>query len=270
MEESNDLYRLEGTNNSEVGGLISGKKKPSDHMFKKPQTSIFGLDKLAEQKRRENSQEPGKSKNSLDSHNARRYRTYAEETPTYTGGVDRTAKEKLEARLKRQRLDKNSKYRDRERRNDRDGDRDRDRYRDRDRNRHGDSAREDRSSRRDWTPRFRDEPQTPKYRIKVSDSFNAIAKGIALAITNCKLFLKDTTSRTNWDDDDDDDVPRRRSTWDHPTPNLYRERDGRDSVRSEFTPSYKYNAWIKDRKNSGATPLIDDEEKELWEQEQRR
>ncbi|XP_001605450.1 pre-mRNA-splicing factor ATP-dependent RNA helicase PRP16 [Nasonia vitripennis] len=248
MEESNDLYRLEGTDNSEAGGLIIAKKKPSDHTFKKPQTSVFGLDKLAEQKRRENSQEPGRSKNSSDSHNTRRYRTYAEETPTYTGGVDRTAKEKLEARLKRQRLDKNAKYRDRERRSDRNGDRDRDRYRDRDRdrNRHGDSARGDRSSHRDWTPRFRDEPQTPKYRIK------------------------DTTSRTNWEDDDDDDEPRRRSTWDHPTPNLYRERDARDSIRSEFTPSYKYNAWVKDRKNSGATPLVDDEERELWEKEQRR
>jgi hypothetical protein len=44
----------------------------------------------------------------------------------------------------------------------------------------------------------------------------------------------------------------------------------RDSIRSEFTPSYKYNPWVKDRKTTGATPLVDNEERELWEQEQRR
>jgi pre-mRNA-splicing factor ATP-dependent RNA helicase DHX38/PRP16 len=178
MEENSELYRLEGSDSTETGGLIISKKKSSNHVFKKPQVSIFGLDKLAEQKRRENVEDSGKSKNSTDIHSAkdRRYRTYAEETPTYTGGVDKTAQEKLEARLRRQRLDKNTRNRDRDRdrRKDRDRDRDRNRDRDRerygnsyrDRNRYGDSVR-DRSSYRDWTPRFKDEPQTPKYRVKV-------------------------------------------------------------------------------------------------------
>lgn len=40
----------------------------------------------------------------------------------------------------------------------------------------------------------------------------------------------------------------------------------RDSVRSEFTPSYKYNAWVKE-KSSGATPMISEDDKELWEEE---
>ncbi|KAJ8681587.1 hypothetical protein QAD02_017379 [Eretmocerus hayati] len=205
MEENPGLYRLEGSMGNEVGGLVITKKNTSEHEFKKPMASIFGLDKLALQKRREKSQEPSSSKDSPEIHRRKdkKYRSYAEETPTYTGGVDKNAKERLESRLKRQ-------------------------------------------SRRDWTPRFKDEPHTPKYRPR------------------------DPTSRSNWEDDDEDDEPRRRSTWDHPTPSLYRNRDGRDSVRSEFTPSYKYNAWVKERRASGATPLLDSEERELWEQEQKR
>ena len=163
MDENPELYRLEGTDN-EVGGLLVTKKKPSEHTFKKPQTSIFGLDKLAEKKRRENSQEPGAStKISSDSYfvKDRRYRSYAEETPTHTGGVAQTAKERLEARLKRQKLDKMARDRDRDRRRDRDRGRDRDRDHERERNRHGSSRSHG------WSPRFKDEPQTPKYRVRV-------------------------------------------------------------------------------------------------------
>lgn len=157
MGDNSDMYRLEGSDGTETGGLIITKKKPSDHTFKKPLPSSLGLDKLAEQKRRENSQEPSKpsSRDTTD----RRYRKYSEETPTHTGGVDKSAKEKLDSRLKRQRLEKLEKERDRDRRRDRD----RDRGRDRDR----DSRYSDKSSRRDRTPRFRDEPRTPRYKIRV-------------------------------------------------------------------------------------------------------
>lgn len=175
MEDDQSVYRLEGSNDNEVGGLII-TKKPSDHEFKKPQTSIFGLDKLAEQKRRENSLEPNRSNSSpAEYHNdkKRRYRNYSEETPTHTGGVNKSAKEKLAARLERQKLDAKrdkrnrdrdrDEYRDRDRNRDRDRDRDRARSRSKDWSRHGDQ-----SSRRDTTPRFRDEPLTPKYRVKVT------------------------------------------------------------------------------------------------------
>lgn len=88
----------------------------------------------------------------------------------------------------------------------------------------------------------------------------------------CNLLYQnqDSTSKSAWDDDDDDEPYFKRSDWDHPTPKLYGNRDGRDSIRSEFTPSYKFNAWVKDRRNTGATPLTNEEEKEAWELEQRR
>lgn len=154
MSETPDLFRLEGSDGNEAGGLII-RKQTSDHTFKKPSTSQFGLDKLAERKRRENSQEPGSSrsesskKSKHDSKADRRYRSHGEETPTYTGGVNAEAQKKLESRLKRQRLDaQDARMR-----------RDRERSRSRDR--------------RDRTPRFRDEPQTPKLRARVNIYFSS-------------------------------------------------------------------------------------------------
>ncbi|KAK0086647.1 hypothetical protein PV325_002823 [Microctonus aethiopoides] len=240
MSDDSDLYHLEGTDGSEVGGLII-KKKPSDHTFKTPSHSIFGLDKLAKKKRLENLQEPFASRSSSSSKKdikGRSYRAPADETPTHTGGVNRDAQKRLEDRLRRQRLDNyNSKNRDsrgdyNERKN---WERDRSRSRSRD---------DRRNSSRQTPLRFKDEPQTPKFRTR------------------------DPTSKSNWDDDDDDEEPRK-SSWDHPTPKIYGSQR-EFSARSEFTPSYKYNSWNKERKASGATPLIDGEDKELWEEEQKR
>lgn len=225
---------MDGTDTTQTGGLII-RKKTADHTFKKPETSSLGLDKLAERKRREQSQEPTTSSKSKSEGKDRKYRSYEEETPTHTGGVNYEAQRRLESRLKRQRLNAD----DRSSRNShRDRERDRDRRRDRDRESRG------RDSVRQTPLRFKDEPQTPKFRTK------------------------DPTSKSNWDDDEDEEP--KRSSWDHPTPNIYGNRDGRDSVRSEFTPSYKYNSWNKEYKNSGATPVIDGEEKEMWEEEQQR
>ncbi|KAL7305956.1 hypothetical protein TKK_0001429 [Trichogramma kaykai] len=232
MSANESVYRLDGSDDTEIGGLIVTKKQTSDHVFKKPQTSILGLDKLAEQKRRENSLEPKTLKRDDTEHDSkkRKYRTYAEETPTYTGGVNKRAKERLDYRINRNHRDRR---RDRDARSP-----GKDKRRDRDR-------RGDQSSRRDRTPRFSDEPSTPSY-----------------------YRTKDGTSKSSWDDEDEFGTPRRRSTWDHPTPHLYR--DVRDSVRSEFTPSYKYNSWERERKKSGATPLIEQEDRDAWEQEQKR
>lgn len=173
------LYRLEGTDKNEAGGLII-RKKPSDHTFKKPQVSVLGLDKLAKKKRLENAQEIGGSRSESGSSKPdgkeRKYRSYAEETPTYTGGVNTEAQKRLEARLKRQRLSAQENnhrrdYRDRDR--DRDRSRDRDRDRDRGRSRNRDSVRD--SSRQ--TPlRFKDEPQTPVFKTKVPVGFYAVGR----------------------------------------------------------------------------------------------
>ncbi|KAG8230357.1 hypothetical protein J437_LFUL000628 [Ladona fulva] len=135
---------------------------------------------------------------------------------------------------------------------------------------------------KDWndaTPRFQDEPLTPLYKIK------------------------DPTSKTSWDDDDP--TPSRKSSWDLPTPGPYESSSERDmwserSQRSERgrysersgenrhgypsdspapTPAHKFNSWAKDRKSTGATPVIGREnkiqwnsmeEREVWEEEQRR
>lgn len=149
MEESSeDVYRLEGSQN-ETGGLII-RKKVSDHTFKKPQASALGLDKLAQKIRNEKE---------------KKYRAPQEETPTYTAGVNREARERLESRLKRQRLHapEGDRYKDRDRNREKKRSDDRDRDRRRNYSSRSSSSRD--SSRQ--TPRFRDEPQTPKYRAKV-------------------------------------------------------------------------------------------------------
>lgn len=161
MDTSNEsaLYRLEGTDKNQTGGLVI-RKKPSDHTFKKPQVSVLGLDKLAKRKRQENAQESKSFKSESGSpkseNKERKYRSYAEETPTHTGGVNYEAQKRLESRLKHQRLsaqDKNYRHGHK--------DRDRDRNRDRERSRSRDSARQ--------TPlRFKDEPQTPVFKTRVS------------------------------------------------------------------------------------------------------
>lgn len=162
MDTSNDssVYRLEGTDKNQVGGLII-RKKSSDHTFKKPQVSVLGLDKLAKRKRQENLQENNlKSNSNLPKSEVkeRKYRSYAEETPTHTGGVNSEAQQRLEVRLKHQRLsaqDKHHKH----------NYRDRDRHRDRERSRSRDSVRD---SNRQTPLRFKDEPQTPIFKTKVN------------------------------------------------------------------------------------------------------
>lgn len=171
MDTPNDssLYRLEGTDQNQTGGLFI-RKKPSDHTFKKPQISVLGLDKLAKRKRQENLQElnssPSQSSSSYKSEiKERKYRSYAEETPTYTGGVNFEAQERLESRLKHQRLSAQDKQ---HRHNYKDLDRDknprRDKYREKDRERERTRSRDVRQ-----TPlRFKDEPQTPIFKTKVN------------------------------------------------------------------------------------------------------
>uniref|UniRef100_T1HJR0 Uncharacterized protein n=1 Tax=Rhodnius prolixus TaxID=13249 RepID=T1HJR0_RHOPR len=111
---------------------------------------------------------------------------------------------------------------------------------------------------RSWieTPRFKDEPETPLFGIK------------------------DTPSRSGWDEDDV--TPSPRSSWDLPTPKTEsRQEEGANwSERSRRpTPTYKFNSWAADRKATGATPLPGKEDelawgsemdREIWEAEQRR
>ena len=124
------------------GGLVV-KKRKTDDGFKKP--SAFGLEKLAEQKRKEREREGDSDRN---------YRQKRIETPSNTGGVsdkyyerrrdrDRREKERRDYQSSRNR---GSRYEDWEE-DDRDSSR-RDRDRNRDRERRG--GRSERSGTRSW------------------------------------------------------------------------------------------------------------------------
>lgn len=304
------MHRLEGTIGTEKGGLIIKKKKEST--FKIPQVSLLGLDRLAAKKRKEKEDAARKMSFSIEEEDSRdpghdssketkksgkedrKFRTPAEETPTYTGGVSKEAKERLLEREKDRYKEKgvyaSTKDKDKGHRDsdhdrhtykyDRNRDRKRDRDRDRDRDRY--SERYGESSRRERTPKFRDEPKTPNIKVK------------------------DGVSKTSWDDDDEP-VPAKKSSWDFPTPTLYKKEDGSWSERSSksryggessrshrdskswryddserVTPAHKFNAWARDRKKTGATPGINKEndeqnlkwdktvDREDWEEEQKR
>lgn len=65
---------LEGSQNDDKGGLIV--KPKSEHVFKVPQKSLLGLDKLAKEKSKEAK---------------RKYRSITEESPSHPGGVSKSA-----------------------------------------------------------------------------------------------------------------------------------------------------------------------------------
>lgn len=210
----------------------------------------------------------------------RQFREPRDETPSHSGGVSDKARDRLAERSEKDKRgvyvsskdqkrssdedDYRNKYDDRRRRDrNRDRERDRDRNRDRDRHRDRDRLRDDkdrnRSDRSDryrssdserslHTPRFKDEPRTPK------------------------LGKVSATSSSAWDEEDEK-VPAKRSAWDFPTPkegdskrpdwstrssssSIYRNK-GRSKYEDDTprpTPAHKYNAWANDRKRSGATP----------------
>ncbi|KAL1129092.1 hypothetical protein AAG570_013623 [Ranatra chinensis] len=250
--EEENLFKLPAIQD-QVGGLIIKKKPaPQDNFeFKIPKTSLLGLDKLAAIRRKEKAEleqkESKKLKTSSDSgsREKKHYRDKPDETPTNTGGVSREAMERMAERSK----DKwrgvhasSGKGKERERRGDTDRDRRRDYNSRKDRSERRDrSHRSERSSRSDrgWseTPRFKDEPQTPLFRVK------------------------DTPSRSSWDEDET--TPSPRSSWDLPTPKVHGG-GGVDWSSRRPTPAYRYNVWAKDRKSTGATPLPGREDEIAW------
>ncbi|XP_069988555.1 pre-mRNA-splicing factor ATP-dependent RNA helicase PRP16 isoform X2 [Penaeus vannamei] len=158
---------LEGSSGG-VGGLIVRKVKKeedNDSVFKKPaipvRGSILGLDKLAALKRKiredndkessrrkvkrdsssdsddgsDSDEEYGKESRKEDKGKQREYRSRYDETPTYTGGVNREVRDRLTEKQKKHKdryvsaSTKDRKERDRDRDRDRDRE-DRDRYRD--------------------------------------------------------------------------------------------------------------------------------------------
>lgn len=309
MDSEDNVHRLEGTQN-ETGGLIVKKKPPT---FKVPQPSKLGLDKLAAAKRKEKEDAARKMSFTIDENDTvddgspmlkekhskdnRKFRSPQEETPTYTGGISKEARERLMERItanhskhKEKGVYASTKDREKPSSSSKDNYYDKHRsrhYKDRDRDRKRHRDRHNDSSRREKTPRFSDEPKTPN------------------------IKLKGDPSQSSWDEDDDP-VTSKKSAWDYPTPNLYKSSPGEWSERSSKskleddcshreerssrrskdrrgrkydddtprpTPAHKYNAWMKDRKSTGATPGANREEnlkwdatvdREMWEEEQKR
>ena len=227
----------------------------SSDTFKEPsRESLLGLDKLAliRQKEKLQSCNVKKFKDSEDcnKNKNKNYRKSIVETPTHTGGVSYEARKRAEERsekYKERRLhastkDRNNyrheskyRYQDRKFRD----------YRDKDRSARRLHDRSSRSSRlSSESPRFKDEPQTPNYK------------------------LKNPISKTSWDEDDAETV--KKSSWDYPTPlndknqtewserRLYKSERRTKSRRLDDstrpTPAFRYNNWAKDRKKTGATP----------------
>ncbi|GFR79064.1 pre-mRNA-splicing factor ATP-dependent RNA helicase PRP16-like [Elysia marginata] len=298
-----------------------------------PRSSILGLDRLAAAKRNMSSSSSGSStpkrskvtsyredeeddveednsdedndddenksrqksySSSSKSKDRRTYRQPREETPSHPGGVSSAARHRLEKhhRDKERGIAASSSF-------DKDRHRDKERHRDHKRRSRSDddrSVRSDRSSsdrsvrseRSDRSQRSergsRDWEETPDTgRFSVKDE---------LPTPNIKV--KDTPSRSTWDDDD---LPApTRSSWDFPTPkhssSSGRDRDkDRDRHRRSYrsdghkydsrksdrrdegskrsrsdprphrrdytpkaTPTYKYNEWMKDKKKIEYTP----------------
>lgn len=272
-DDEDGVHKLSGYNHTEGGLIIKKKPKPAEQFEFKipdvPKGSLLGLDKLAAQKRLERELEKSKkstlhsytdnddegqdveeinSKNNLKHKNkSRHYRSAHEETPTYTGGLSKQAIEKQE-KLKKSynrgvhystsdSKDKRNRHRER-RSNDRSDKwnrRNEPYYKKQERS----GNRDHRSSR---TPSFRskDEPLTPNVR------------------------LRDTPSRTTWDEDDHNMSSYKSSTWDMPTPKSSIDDDPTRTPR--FTPAYKYNKWDSNRA-SGATPKPGKENDLLWASE---
>ncbi|CAO1411037.1 unnamed protein product [Diamesa hyperborea] len=283
-----DVHRLE-VEEERPTGLILKKNKTDESVFKIPQVSKLGLDKLAAQarSRKESDDEDTKfkqTKTTSDKDSKKNYRSSRIETPTYTGGVSKSVREHLNVRLSDKSKGIYASTKDKDRKSHKGSRRERDYY-ERKRQRNDRSERSDRHD-RDYkkersSSRYRDdEPRTPRE------------------------YGRNSVGRSAWDDDDEEYLrnKKKRSDWDFPTPDIpYRNRTD-DSVRSyrsvksaqsssrkvsddtpRATPAHKYNKWAADRKSSGATPQIgksDDgnkkpwgeskEDKDMWEEEQTR
>lgn len=151
-------HRLAGSNSAEAGGLIlkgakSKNTSDSDPIFKRPTTSLLGLDRLARRKREEREAEAanfpekkarkdedcdrydsdvmisfGKSSRSREGVGERQYRGVLVETPSHTGGVNEEALQRMQSRLAGHDQKSHSVYASTSRKKDRESDSRRDRW----------------------------------------------------------------------------------------------------------------------------------------------
>ena len=190
--ESADYLEVE--DDRPVGLII--RKQGNEHVFKKPDSSVAPI----------------------QSKKTKTFRSRADETPTYTGGVSKLAEERLKDSKKK----------------------------------HSHRSRDDR---KDHKSRRKERSRSPKSMEPRTPIMDASA------------------SPGKWDDDNGD---------------YKKNRGHRSSSRHSLstpraTPAYKYNTWMKNRKPTGATPStslrsnnvkdikwFSEEERQLWEDEQKR
>lgn len=104
-DESDGVFRLEGSSGAQKGGLVIMKKGPASdsnqHEFKQPSAvarqSLLGLDKLASIKRAE-AAASASDKDEHQQRNRRQYRDRQDETPSHTGGVSNDYVKKMKDR----------------------------------------------------------------------------------------------------------------------------------------------------------------------------
>lgn len=309
MDNSDNAHRLEGTDSTRNSGLIIRKRKSEGSKPSSPKASIFGLDKLAqkirnEQKERErllsfkdadDSDDYVKNKSNTSSCSEfifkkpdnqflkkvnQHLRPCTDETPSHTGGVSEKAREKLQEYSRKERK-KGIEY------NSSNYDKQNNKYTEKS----GHRGERPRHNTNEMSPYMN--VRTPKYKKESS------------------VPASDSVTKCAWDEDDDSDHSSSRvqkSSWDLPTPKLYKDVDIADlspytdknrEVQSNYnkrnknssrysnsdnfsqrgTPAHRYNVWVKDRKRSGATPATDrrnqpwgsnEEDRLMWEEEQRR
>ena len=334
---------LEGTSGG-FGGLIIRAAASKDKTMQAPRQSLLGLDKLAalQKKIKEDSQKKyvlkksssadGNDSSSSDSGDeapvkrckrqdsvaderkdsrsySKNYRDKYDETPSYTGGVNKLARREhsenrrrhkdryVHASSKEEKRRCSDDPRENKQLHNKDGKCQNDR---RERSRNGRSDRSDRShdrsdrrqsgysersDRRDWserslrTPKFSDEPGTPR-----------------------NIVGRESLSNTSWDEDESGST-KKFSPWDMASPMTSSRRKQEDNdwslrstasnIKKSFgsvaknkdgnrffskdgtplpTPAYKLNSWMKKetRENENEPAFEDEQQKEEWEEEDKR
>ncbi|CAF1647858.1 unnamed protein product, partial [Adineta ricciae] len=246
-EDSGSLHRLPGTDDQQVGGLIIKKKTQANssdeqHVFKMPQipptTSVLGLDKLAAEKRRVQSSasttEPKRSKTSSFDDNDDDHKSHSNKS--------RHLREKREETPSSTRSSHHDYY-------------DRSRPAPKHKQRGLAYGQEAQKQHRNGGHRNGDDDDDDEDRYATPNIRGS----------------RDSPSRTSWDEEDSN---RKRSQWEHPTPNSnysryeYRRRRDTDYYNRKRndtplpTPSF--------RKNKHDDLDDNEDERQTWEEEQKR
>ncbi|XP_028392273.1 pre-mRNA-splicing factor ATP-dependent RNA helicase PRP16-like [Dendronephthya gigantea] len=304
--DGSSIGRLEGSSNA-PGGLTV--KKPRDATKGSSRGSLLGLQKLAEEKRKEREFEEGKvakkqksdnweddddddRTNSGSSVKHRHYRSKMVETPSHPGGVSDAYREKKKQRDERDREQRRGGvYADTKQRNYKDTREDR-----REKDWEKRDRRQDEGSRRDRSSRSKGDSTRStqgRYNWEETPSSRRSRQEREYTPNRSSKDLK-TPSRTSWDDEED--MTPSRQTWEAPSParsdiskkdRSERRREKKVDDTPALTPTYKYNSWANDKKSFGVTPRFsrgkaqrtDEEgsEKEMseterreWDEEQKR